>query len=54
MGSMSLKEEMKRDGIYTPDDYRAIKRDMGWLTEKHGSRKPKKYARDKREERYQG
>ena len=34
------KEELKRDGDYTPEYWRKLKAERGWTTEKHGQRKP--------------
>lgn len=41
------KEQLKRDGDYTPDYWRKLKQERGWSTEKHGQKPPRKGRTDR-------
>lgn len=37
------KEQLKRDGDYTPEYWQRLKRERGWSTEAHGQGSPRKW-----------
>jgi hypothetical protein len=41
------KEELKRDGDYTPVYWQKLKEERGWLTTRHGQKAPKKHREPK-------
>ena len=42
------KEQLKRDGDYTPARWRKLKVERGWELRRHGQRKPRKWRENRR------